>query len=140
MDFMDSVGKILPVFFFIIWIIFGAFVKGKAKKAPPDGKPRSGGMGELRKALQRALEEMQGPVTTVEPEASPLERTLETMAMDSSASPEIPDHIEQSVPDSRQGNVLSPVPGRHTRTGRKSLLRKGIILSEILAPPVALRE
>ena len=140
MDFLDSIDKVLPIFFFVIWIVFGAFVKRKAGKPPSsERKPRSGGMGELRKTLQRALEEMQGSVS-IDPAPEFPEPPAETVAEVVSALPmEIPEEPLAQVPEYRRENVAGPVVPT-VRTDRKSLLRKGIVLSEILAPPVALRE
>ena len=141
MDFLDSIDKILPVFFFIAWVIFGAFVKGKKRKEPSPGEtPRSSGIGDLKKTLQKVLREMQEPVAPVEPDSPSFETTLEEIASQENrvqAEPETADggrEWREPLPSSL------PSPALPVRADTRSLLRQGVILSEILAPPVALRE
>ena len=143
MDILDSIDKIIPFVFFIIWIFFGLFARSKKQRKPSrDKKTAGGGMGELGKTLRRVLEEMQQPVVVPEPEFEtvsfddepPVETPLETPAgMEMETLPGEP----EEQPDRREE---LPAPSAAASGGKKALLRQGIILSEILAPPIALRE
>lgn len=146
MDLIDSIDKILPVVFFIIWIFFGIFAKSKKlQKAPGGQQPRRGGMGELGKTLRKVFEEMQQPVTASEPQ-------FETASFDEDlpeASPQemlsredegmTPAHSGEQ-PYQHDKRTTGTISEKGFRGSRKAVLRQGIILSEMLAPPIALRE
>ena len=151
MDFLDSIDKILPFFFFIIWIVFGALAR--KKKVPPSqtGKPPSrpkpksgGGLRELRKTLQKVLEEMQAPI---EPQQQESTTTLESL-FDDTVSPEMPPspiapvrEIKASSSAVPQMQAPAPKSMKKNRTAfNPATVRQGVIWSEILAPPIGLRD
>ena len=140
---MDSIEKLLPIVFFIIWIFFGVFGKGKKRTgSSPDKKPKPSGMGELGKTLRKVLEEMQGPVPVTEPDYGD-----DIFDDDEESPPNVAPRLEPEVPPVevqerpyRQKNIPEPERVSSSKKIAWAKLRQGIILSEILAPPIALRE
>jgi hypothetical protein len=146
MDFFDSIDKILPILFFFIWIFFGVFFKGKKRQSPSGttpgrSKPPAGGLGDLRRTLRKVFEEIQAPVVSPEVEATSLEGTRE----DASVSEDRPGVVpvpekNNSVIEMKQNAALAlPVKSEKTMITIDTV-RQGIIWSEILAPPVSMRD
>ncbi|MBN1577609.1 MAG: hypothetical protein JW913_13705 [Chitinispirillaceae bacterium] len=157
MDLSDSLDILIPVLFFIIWVIVGIAAKGKrrtkagapsVKPAAPRSRP-AGGMGELRKTLQKVLEEMQVLPEQPEMQALPAEREIAETAM-KETSAAVPEYAltagESNVSletTARRIPVSVSAPTVAHPTVRKiplSEVRRGIVWSEVVQPPLALRE
>ncbi len=166
MDVLDSIDKLLPLFFLFIWILSGVLTSKKKKNQRP-GKPphaknvqspgssaskntEGGGMGELRKKLQKVFEEIQAAVEQPETETT----VLESQTFDETDKKEVTVEAPQSVAAAAESarslettprRIPQPVFPTITETKRlkpipsSEILRTGVILSEILAQPLGMR-
>ncbi len=137
-----DIDKLAPVIGIVVWILFGTLFKGKKQKpAPSAPRKNGGGFGDLSKTLRKVFEEMQGPVQTFNEDSFPPEDRSEEVAEEQPVASPV------AEPARRASTVDTPPelpPAVNTDVGRtgigKAILRQGIVLSEILSPPVTLRE
>ena len=161
MDLLDSIDKLLPLLFLFIWVIVGLGAKGKkkAKSVPPSStrkpaadqapkpQPRSGGMGELKKTLQRVFEEIQAATAQpeielpMEPEVVESARIKTPKKLSETANKgESEVSLETTSRRKLQPTSSPPTIRKYRQKIPLATVREGIIWSEILAPPVGMRE
>ena len=166
---MENLSDIFPVIIFLFWVIFGVIfksvAKNRAKPVTPAGnqdsredkppKKRSGT--NLKDALQMVLEEMDLterrddqlpesiPKQQTSPEAvvSELTELVSETAVDDVRSTREKQPYRRSVLRPYQMQKDDAHKSEVTLTGRNvdgDEIRRGIIWSEILSPPLSLRE
>ncbi|MBN1307721.1 MAG: hypothetical protein JXA18_07385 [Chitinispirillaceae bacterium] len=160
MDLFDSLDTLIPLLFFFIWIIVGIAARGKKRTKPgsppvqpaaPRPRPTGGGMGELRKALQKVFEEMQVLPDQHEMEEMTTKRQVAETAMKETSATGVPEHArvtgETKTNLETTGRKIPAAAGsvptvvrQATRKIPLSEVRRGIVWSEILQAPLALRE
>jgi len=164
MEGFEVFQKFIPILFFVIWI-FSAVVKLGKRTTPSAGsKSITGSSGtprkatffdELRKTLSAAMDEMKDAPPFAEEGKEPVpapahdtyvrsDETLEQRINDEMVtasvrvSPKRPTVISQPA-QLQHLRSLSAGSASNSSLSREKL-REGILLSEILSPPVALRE
>jgi hypothetical protein len=138
-----DIDKLAPVIGIVVWILFGTLFKGKKQKPAPSAPRKSGGgFGDLSKTLRKVFEEMQGPVQTFSEDSFPPEDRSEEVAEEQPVTSSVTEPAGRASTADKPAPELPPVANTdagRTRIG-KAILRQGIVLSEILSPPVTLRE
>lgn len=169
MDIMDHLSDIFPVIIFLFWVIFGVIFKSAMKnKVKPVSSHNSGDRNEnappkrrpgtnLKEALRMVLEEMDLTERSDDELPESIPRKTDTILQPAPVSPEVimSELPELTVQHRRSDDEKQPYKRHFLHpyqkqkengvyvTGQKvdrEEVRRGIIWSEILSPPLALRD